>query len=153
MGHPSPVTIQVPRQAIDNQFAGSVTSIIFGFIPALLQRNRNRVQIEVLGYDTDPRELFDIPEIRSWFQKLTKEIPEFFYWIDVTSYMFIFMALMLSQPVREERFSKKLVGVDPKDMQIYLHNGFLGLNNFCDKHGLSPEPTTHLINDVLRKLQ
>lgn len=72
--------------------------------------------------------------------------PGLFYWIDVESYMFMFLALMVSDPQR----SDGKVFVSPKDMQAYLIRGFTGLNEFCEETGASPNATNALINRRLR---
>jgi len=148
MGDPAPVTIQVPREAIENLCTDSVRNLIASFVPALLERNRNRVQIEILGCDGDSRELFDIPDVRAWFQKLIEEMPEIFFWIDISSYMFLFLGLMLFTPLRH----KGLVGLSPEDVQAYLVKMFPGLNAFCAKYDLSPEPTNQLVKNALIEL-
>jgi hypothetical protein len=140
-----PVIILIPKGAIDNKYTDGVFKIINDFIPLLLERNRNRIRLEVLGYNNDHRELFDIPEVRVYFKELIERIPEFFYWIDIKSYMFIFMGLMIYRPCR----INGQVGLEPQDLQAYLLKGFIGLNIFCEKHGLSPEPTNDLIKYTL----
>ena len=62
MSHP--VTIMVSRVEIVYEDVACVREILDNFIPTLTDRHRNRVRITVAGYDDDPRELFQINEVR-----------------------------------------------------------------------------------------
>ena len=85
-----PVIIQVSLTEVQVADTSLSTSALKSFVPDLLKRNRNRVRFEVLGYDDDPRELFDIPEVRKYFQNLIDENPGLFYWMDIDSHMLRF---------------------------------------------------------------
>jgi len=146
MSHPSPSTIQISRREVELCNTSGVTAILTSWVPTLLERNRNRVQMEVLGYQDDPRELFDIPEVRSFFEAVFRANPGLFYWIDVESYMFVFLGLMISEPHRKDG----QVYIVPKDMQAYLVRGFTGLNQFCAETGASPDATNALVNEWMR---
>jgi hypothetical protein len=147
MSHAAPVIIQVSRDEVSRIETARVSSILASFLPMLLKRNRNRVQIEVAGYETDSRELFDIEEVRAYFQALFDENPAqgLFYWIDLESYMFIFLGLMLFKPDRIEG----KVGLAPSDLQAYLVRGFSGLKSFCSATGTSPDSTNASIRAIL----
>lgn len=125
-------------QALDTTI---VCNTLDSFIPKLLERNRNRIRMEVIGYDQDDRELYVIKEVRMYFQKLFDEVDGAFYWIDPTSYMMIFWGLMLLPPYR----INGQVGLTPEDMQKYLTWGFIKLNQFCEENSISPEPTNKKI--------
>ena len=148
MVHRQPVTIQVSKREIHSYDVSRASDILASFVPVLLEKNRNRVQIEVLEFNEDPRELYDIPEVRNYFQILFRDNPGLFYWIDVESYMFIFLGLMLYEPYRVEGRA----GLTPVDMQSYLIKGFTGLNKFCESTGASPDETNTTINQNLRSL-
>ncbi len=74
------------------------------------------------------------------------ENPGLFFWIDVNSYMFIFLALMLYPPLRTNGF----VGLTPADMQAYVIRGFTGLNAFCEANEASSDETNAAITALLR---
>ena len=62
-----PVTIQISKEAILACDVRQVREILDSFVPNLIERNRNRVEIEIIGYGEDSRELYLINEVRSWF--------------------------------------------------------------------------------------
>jgi hypothetical protein len=102
--------------------------------------------MEVMGYGEDGQELFEIPEVRAFVEAVFRANPGLFYWIDIDSYMFGFLGLMVSEPQR----AAGQVFISPQDMQTYLLRGFTGLNRFCQETGASPDATNALINRRLR---
>lgn len=43
---------------------------------------RGTVLFSVEGYDSDPRELYEIPEVQQWFRELLRKVPYLFYYVD-----------------------------------------------------------------------
>ena len=43
---------------------------------------RGTVIFSIEGYDADPRELYEIPEVREWFRELRERISSLFYYLD-----------------------------------------------------------------------
>jgi hypothetical protein len=143
MSHVSPVIIQVSHVEVTQCDPSRIARILEDFVPHLLDRNRNRVQIEVMGYDQ--RELFDIPEVRKYFTALFELHAGLFYWIDVSSSILVFLGLMLFEPNRVAG----RVGLLPRDMQVYHARGFAGLNSFCAVTGASANAANADINAQL----
>jgi len=55
--------------------------------------------------------------------------------------------------IQESNFiyaSRNKIYITPEDMQEYLIYGFTGLNEFCKKHNLDPEPTNKMITARLK---
>lgn len=142
----SPVTIQVSRQEVERVDTSRLVGILDGFIPDLCARNRNRVDIEVLGYGDDERELFDIPEVKRYFRHYFDNHSGWFYWVNTESQMFPLMGLLLFTPVRVGRN----VTISGDDLKTYLLHGFVRLNAYCQENGLAAEPSTKAINDWIR---
>jgi hypothetical protein len=99
-------------------------------------------------YELDKRELFDINEVRLFFQKLFDQVDGAFYWLDPNSYMLLFWGLMLLTPIRVDG----QVTLEPKDLQKYLTWGFIKLNKFCKDHDISPEPSNNEIFAVIKDI-
>lgn len=72
------IMIGVPREAVER---GHVESYLREF-ERLGKRNAlGRVMFSFDGYDYDPREVFQIPEIRKWLNRITTNIPHLFYFL------------------------------------------------------------------------
>lgn len=136
-----PIVIQIPREAVESGYVNGVVEILESFTPSLLEQNRNRVRLEVLGYSDDPRELYDIHEVKLYFKNLFERYPGIFYWIDIDSYMLMFLGLMFFKPIRQDG----IVRLSNENLQEYLRIGFAGLNHFCNENSVPADPTTQLV--------
>lgn len=52
---------------------------------------KNILTINFQGYDSDPREVYNIPEVCNYLRAVFREIPNIFYFIDFPSYTFAIM--------------------------------------------------------------
>ena len=138
----APVVIQISKEEILSCNISRVVGILDSFVPQLSELNRNRVDLQVLGYNSKPRELYDIPEVRAYFAKLCNEYDGLFYWANLDSYTFILLGLLLFEPLRISGH----VTIARDDLQKYLYTGFMKLNQYCAANSLSPEPTSKTIN-------
>ena len=139
------VLIQVSRREVEELDTGRLVGILDSFAPDLMERNRNRVQLEVCAYLEDKRELFDVPEVRAFFAKLFDETDSLLYWIDFDSKMFMLLGLMLYPPVRLDG----QVTLEPFHFQAFLQRAFGKLNCFCERWQTSAEPTTRLVRQAI----
>jgi len=131
-----PVIVPIPREAVESRNPFPVVDVLESWIPELCERNRNRIQFQILGYDEDSRELYDIPEVREYYRELYNRHPGLFYWIDTRSYMLMFLGLMFYPPLRRDG----KVSLFGDDLLAYLRIGFYGLKIFCARHNLPIEP-------------
>jgi hypothetical protein len=53
--------------------------------PEVAQRLKGRLIFEIRGYEDDPRDLWEIPEVRAWMQALDQAFPHWFYFMNVGS--------------------------------------------------------------------
>ena len=136
-----PVIIQIPRPAIENCYCLGVMEILDSFIPHLIDHNRNRMEFEVLGYEEDPREIYEIPEVRQFFQRFFQIYPGLFFWLNTRSHMMLLMAIYVFKPIRVDNNTT----ISNTDFQKFLKEGFIGLNLFSKKYGLDPDPTNKAI--------
>jgi hypothetical protein len=65
---------------------GAVERLLFGIVKHAeaaggLSKIQGKIVFSVAGYDTDPRELWEIPEVRAYFAKLDKQAPFILYYI------------------------------------------------------------------------
>jgi hypothetical protein len=139
------VIICIGKPDVETRSLEPVIKLLKSFIPDLLERNRNRVQFQVIGFNDDPRELYEIPEVREYFKQLFQREPALFYWLDVDAHMLLLLCLMLYEPV----ISAEGPTVSLPDLQSFLATGYVGLEAFCKQHGLSAEPTHHAIKKWL----
>jgi hypothetical protein len=150
MASREPVIISIPRGAIDHCNPVPVIEIIEGFSLLLADRNRNRLQFEVLGYGEDPRELYDIPEVKSYFRQLWEMHDGLFYWLETEEHMMGLMALLIYEPVRT---GDGHVTIYTDSLQNYLIVGFMKLNYYCQQRGLSPDASTTTVTEWAKPMR
>jgi hypothetical protein len=138
----APVIITIRREAIEECDPEPVVGLLDSYVAERLAHNRNRVQLEVAGYADDPRELYEILEIRQYFQALFRRYGGLFYWLDTESGELLFLCLMLYEPV----WAEEGVTVSLSDLQSFLAAGYSGLNVFCHEHDLSADASHEAIS-------
>ena len=88
---------------------------------------KSRLIISFNGYETDPREVFHIPEIRRWVKSIYKQVPHLFYFLasDLEGMKPIFLCLAdTSYTVRVEnssRLSSVIIEADKLVKEIVLN--------------------------------
>jgi hypothetical protein len=124
-----------------------VRRILDSFMPVLIDRNRNRVELEVSGYEDDSRELFLIDEVRLWFNTFFDSSPDLFFWMNMRSQWMAYYAIMFGTPVRRAGYTT----VSSEDLQRFLIWGYKRLNGFCASKDISPDPSTNHVNAAIQE--
>jgi hypothetical protein len=150
MASREPVVISIPRGAIENRDPSPVIEIIESLSLPLPDRDRNRLQFEVLGYGDDPRELYDIPEVKDYFRRFWETYHGFFFWLEAKEHMLGLMALLIYDPVRTGDGG---VTIYTDSFQNFLYTGFVKLNCYCKERGLSGDASTAEIAKWARRMR
>ena len=143
----TPVTILVNREDVLAQDASRVRRVLDSFVPLLLKKNRNTVEVLVTGYDNDKRELYQISEVGTWFHRLFDITPDLFNWMNMSNNRLLLNALMMHSPVRVQGGTT----IRPDDIQKFLIWGFSRLNVFCNTHHLDPTPSNKHITACIKE--
>ncbi len=93
------------------------------------------VVLAVSGYDDDPRGLWTISEVRTWFARLDKEVPHMLFFLNPESKSVKFYALMTCALGS----TGGVASIDPETLQQFVMQGFMGINAFCEAVGINPE--------------
>jgi hypothetical protein len=98
--------------------------------------NRGRVSLTFDGYERDQREIWEIPEIRSFVKKLHAEWPSWMFFISNSNYSFtaLFQCLVKVRRTNDPNKSQ-LLELPPE----ILVQGFEGINLICDEYQLGDE--------------
>lgn len=78
---PANLVLQIPRAKIEAQNIASTLEklLVLSDTHESAMLRKACLALSVSGYDNDPRELCEIPEVRSFFKRLTHEWP-FWFW-------------------------------------------------------------------------
>jgi hypothetical protein len=139
----------------DDVQSGDITTVLSPLQDFLKSRNaviggRGRVSLMFEGYDDDPRDVYDIPEIRRYAKALDEKFPYWFYFVSlhVQSTLQV-LALCLCRVVKVSGFSTP----QPDDLKQFLFSHIVALNQLCErfqlddtvKHQVTDEALAHLV--------
>lgn len=115
----------------------------------------NRVMFSVDFPENDSRSLIEVPEVRAYFRQLFFEVDSLFLWLDPEAPMFWYWGLLISNLTIMGKASPQLDVLDYQAAQNAILNfidlGFVKLNTFCEKKGISPEASSRKIADVFKR--
>lgn len=95
-----------------------------------------KVNIGVHGYDNDPRELFEIPEVRLFFRELDQRFPFWFFFLSTATGALTLLALLLC---RITRISPTRSAYNQEDFANFINSHLAAMNYVFDSFHLSEE--------------
>jgi len=136
--------IVVAREDIEKQDTSRVLAILERFKSSkkITRTNKERLSMSVYGYEQDKRELFEIPEVRTWFSQICEEFPYWFYFLNTeisTLQLILFCILPYTIITRDDQKLKQKVEVDLSFVGPFLQRNFAGLNEMCESVGASED--------------
>lgn len=146
------IILEIARDDIENN---DISSILTSLNSLLESREKvikfcGRVTIGVEGYDNDPRELFEINEVRSFLKKLDVEFPYWFYFIvrDDGGSNLGFISRCIGE---WNKISPGLGNYEGLSFPKFLMNGFAGLNYITETYNID-ESVNERISDEVTKI-
>ena len=125
------VVDRIEVEALDVSHTASLLSRVLADRNAV-ERHRGRVDLAFYGYSSDPRELYEIPEVRRFCAQLDDAFPYWFYFLSTegVTLMVIACCLCLVTKLREG-----LVSFGP-DLVAFLTRHFEALNWIFENYSL-----------------
>lgn len=120
--------------------------------PELILHLKSRVDISFDEYEDDPRELFEISEVKNWIIKLFKKsncFPYLFAMDEASGFMKL--AFFAHIPIIRKYTEKGgfMVDYDTVDAQKFIDNLFFKLNEYCEINGLSLETNKKMTEKII----
>jgi len=83
----SGVNLWVDRDSIEKGAGkSSVEASLSHVIQKTIDKNRiYYIALSIDGYNNDPRELYEVPEVQQWAARIWRECPEFIWWLTPVS--------------------------------------------------------------------
>lgn len=119
---------------------------------------QGKVEISFSGYDEDPRELFEIEEVRAYVAVLDRALPELFFFVRTERPTYTLMTFALCQTEvewvdgRSTKAVTKEVRFDTRNVAGFLERHWPGLNELTDWLGMSIEENKRISFAVIRCL-
>ena len=105
-----------------------------------LQGMMNSLALMIEGYDDDPREIYAIPEVRSFYQQLWQRWPYWLYFcnLDTENLMMMVMCCLDSlDALKVQRQPQVQVQINPLEVVQFISGGFVPMNEMCERAGMS----------------
>jgi hypothetical protein len=109
-----------------------------------------RVSVIVEGYDDDPRELFEIAQVRAFVGQLDEQWP---YWFFFLSQMDDSIKLIESCLCETIEVVPGVASFDFEQLERYLARHFTAFNRLCEAVKLPPETAEAISEEIIRLFQ
>ena len=133
-GVTDPVVLMISKRQVEQQDLASVLEPLKMFTASREDAwlYRGQMSLVVDGYNEDPRELVDIPEVRSLLKRLAAEWP---YWGFFFNQVDNSIRILGSCCCGVEFLGRGAVVIDQDLLADFLNQAFAGMNALFDKHG------------------
>jgi hypothetical protein len=105
-----------------------------------LQEMMNSLALMIEGYDDDPREIYAIPEVRTFYQQLWQRWPYWLYFcnLDTENLMMMVMCCLDSLDALKVQGQPQVqVQINPLEVVQFISGGFVPMNEMCERAGMS----------------
>jgi len=154
---PTILMLQFDRAEIETAATGSAIDRLMslGDEPQYVSRLASSCGLVVSGYDADPRELYEIPEVRAFFRKIAHEWGGWLHFLEKDGpslQVFISFLLDLEVQTREGGVVSTRMR-DPEQLRQVLLRLFDGMNELYLHHGLSDESNIAMTDAVMAAVE
>ena len=138
-----PLMLIIPREEVEAQ---NVAPLLRRFAPDKLPRGKelaammNTFHFAVHGYDDDPTEVYAIPAVRKYYQKLHREWPYAFFFCDLRGESLMMMTMCCMENLTGKKHAGAplaQVEIDPMELLKFIMAGWAPMNEMCDRAGMS----------------
>lgn len=142
----NPVVFVITRQQIeDTDIEGSL-----GFLRSLVPTEhpehawayKGRLSLVISGYDSDSRELFEIPEVCHYLRSLDVEWPFWLFFLNQADESIKVLAMCLASTLE---VTPGAAHIDPEGLTHFLERGFAAVNYLFDSYGF-PESENEVLS-------
>lgn len=117
----------------------------------LIKHCRGKVDVSIHGYDNDPRELFEIPEVMEYVREIFIKIDSWTYFLAMDEKAHFLKVLFIAH-AKFKRLEPGKLEYEKAHSADFISNLFDGLNKFCDKHNISYEINIEQCDKVMNYL-
>lgn len=151
-GVTEPVVLMISRRQVE---AADIASVLTSLKPFLATREdawlyRGQMSLVVDGYNDDPRELVDVPEVRAFLQALDQQWP---YWAFFFNQVDDSIKLLGSCVCGALFPGGGAVEIDGDKLGDFLRWGFAGMNSIFDKHGFPEHELESISRGILEVIE
>jgi hypothetical protein len=142
------VFVLISRDEIEGRVASSTPGVLNSFLssPGRALSFFEKVDITFHGYDSDSRELFEIPEVRNFVVELDSKFPFWLFFLTKRGQGLLCIMLCFMPPYLTENARKT---IHPQRLdELLSKRWFPAMNQICDYVGLSHRENERLTERV-----
>lgn len=106
---------------------------------------QGRLNISFCGYEADPREIYEVDEVRSYLAKIDIQFPYWFYFLSAEDDMLRMLAFCLC---RTKKVGPGLANVEPPDLQHFFLRHLDAMNKLFDRFQLDEAINERISNEI-----
>lgn len=110
-----------------------------------VQAFQGQMCLSFQGYDNDPRELYEIPEVRRYMALLDSNFPYWFYFHSTTDGTLKMIAFCLCET---RKIGAGLANPEPEELQTFIMKHFDALNRLFDHYHLDESINEAVSNQI-----
>ena len=134
--------LPIPRDAIEHPSdvtRDALEKLVGGFAVTCVKEGRlHKITLTISGYDNDPRELYEIPEVCAWARDTFKSLPSLWFFLDEDS-RYRFVGWLCGPVARKDIQSRDfLQRFDNKRMECAVASDAAS-SDFLERAGASKE--------------
>lgn len=114
---------------------------------ATVRKFQGSVAVSFDGFNEDPREIYEIPQIRRFCTELDRYFPYWLYFLSTDDSSLKMITFCLC---KVEKKGPGLVTLDNMDLGRFLHSHFTAMNELFDRHSLDTETNRAISENILR---
>ena len=134
--------LPIPRDAVEHPSAATrdeLEKLAGGFAATCVQeRKLRRITLTISGYDNDPRELYEIPEVCDWARHTIKFLPSLSFFLDDDS-QYRLVGWLCGPVSRREVESRQFQERFQETMLRTIHESTMASSDFLERAGASRE--------------
>jgi hypothetical protein len=136
-GRAGPLVLAATRQDVEAGELEPIARLLLPLtIPETARQAKGRVLFGIKGYEDDPRQLWEIPEVRRWMRQLDAVFPFWFYFLDTgprSTLSFVAFSLCAYE---EEPGGPR---IPPEELHRFLGEHFRAMNRMFEMTGETAE--------------
>jgi hypothetical protein len=142
------LTITISRKEIEARDTSSICATLDRLLEdeETISHFFEKVELGVSGYDNDPRELWDIPEVKAFFLQLDNRFPYWFFFLTKFGSGLKVIAFCCCKLIS---LSATKVWLEPASLEQFLNRHFLAMNQLCDHVKMSEKENVELTELVV----
>lgn len=141
------IVILIPRSVVEQQDLDFTLSGLDKLLvdEETIRKSKNKLTLGIDGYDDDPREVYEIQEIRDYIQAITVKFPYWFYFCSTKDHS---LWIILLAHCRFRKFGPGAAKIETGDAGKIMASLFRNLNDFYRKYNLDESELALISREV-----